>query len=138
MDAKLKRRWIEALNSGDYSQTQDHLKDGDGYCCLGVLCDIVAENDENIIPLDVGFEFVNVPLSDFPFDEEAQEFCGDDGYGTTYDHVGQRVEAQAMPPIHLAKRLGIIDFMDKVAGMNDGGDTFEEIADWIDDNISTR
>lgn len=131
MDAQLKQRWIDALTSGEYRQTQDHLKDGNGYCCLGVLCDLVARDDENIVPKEIGFELINVPLGEFPFDEETDEFCGDDGYGTVYDHEKHRIVAEAMPPINLAEKLGIIDFMDKVAGMNDGGDTFEEIADWI-------
>ena len=33
--------WIAALRSGQYKQCRNRLKDGDGFCCLGVLCDIV-------------------------------------------------------------------------------------------------
>ena len=33
-------RWANALNSGDYMQTRNTLRDGDSFCCLGVLCDI--------------------------------------------------------------------------------------------------
>jgi hypothetical protein len=33
--------WVEALRSGEYKQTSGALKDEfDGYCCLGVLCEI--------------------------------------------------------------------------------------------------
>jgi len=41
MDLKWKAKWIAALRSGDYEQCTGrlHLKD-DGFCCLGVLCDI--------------------------------------------------------------------------------------------------
>ncbi len=42
MDAEIKRKWVEALRSGKYAQTKSHLRDHTGYCCLGVLCDIVA------------------------------------------------------------------------------------------------
>lgn len=38
----IKSRWIEALRSGKYSQSTGTLRDTNGYCCLGVLCDIVA------------------------------------------------------------------------------------------------
>jgi hypothetical protein len=40
MDAQLKANWIEALRSGKYQQAKSFLKTDDGYCCLGVLCDI--------------------------------------------------------------------------------------------------
>jgi len=33
-------KWVEALESGEFEQTQVSLKDEDGYCCLGVACDI--------------------------------------------------------------------------------------------------
>ena len=31
---------IEALRSGDYAQTRNHLKDDNGHCCMGVGCEI--------------------------------------------------------------------------------------------------
>lgn len=31
-----RRRWIEALRSGEYKQCRGTLYDGTGYCCLGV------------------------------------------------------------------------------------------------------
>ena len=33
-------KWLQALESGDYPQSTHCLKDKDGYCCLGVACDI--------------------------------------------------------------------------------------------------
>jgi hypothetical protein len=39
-------RWIEALESGEYQQGYGALRqdnnEGDTYCCLGVLCDVVG------------------------------------------------------------------------------------------------
>lgn len=32
--------WAEALESGEYLQTTDQLRNGNKYCCLGVLCDL--------------------------------------------------------------------------------------------------
>jgi hypothetical protein len=40
MDAELKKKWVEALRSGEYTQTQGHLKSSEGFCCLGVLCEV--------------------------------------------------------------------------------------------------
>lgn len=46
MRADIKRRWVDALRSGEYKQGKYRLaqSNGDdkvGYCCLGVLCDLV-------------------------------------------------------------------------------------------------
>jgi hypothetical protein len=41
MDPELKAKWLEALRSGHYAQTREYLRQDGGYCCLGVLCDVV-------------------------------------------------------------------------------------------------
>lgn len=33
--------WINALDSGKYKQTKKTLQDKNGYCCLGVGCDVM-------------------------------------------------------------------------------------------------
>lgn len=38
------KRWVKALRSGEYEQTQGELKDNYGFCCLGVLCDLAAKD----------------------------------------------------------------------------------------------
>ncbi len=42
MNKKIKAKWIEALRSGKYKQTKEVLHDGDGFCCLGVLCEVLG------------------------------------------------------------------------------------------------
>lgn len=37
---EIKQKWIKALRSGEYQQTKGRLKRDDGFCCLGVLCDV--------------------------------------------------------------------------------------------------
>lgn len=38
--------WVKALRSGQYEQGRQYLKTADGgYCCLGVLCNLVAPGD---------------------------------------------------------------------------------------------
>lgn len=37
----IRNRWMEALRSGKYKQTRYKMQDSEGYCCLGVLCDVV-------------------------------------------------------------------------------------------------
>lgn len=41
VDMDLVTRWIEALESGEYQQGQGYLRSNDGFCCLGVVCDLV-------------------------------------------------------------------------------------------------
>lgn len=44
MNADIKKRWVEALRSGEYKQGFTVLHEGNGgFCCLGVLCDIHAK-----------------------------------------------------------------------------------------------
>jgi hypothetical protein len=43
MDEEIKGRWVTALRSGKYRQGQGRLRrENETFCCLGVLCDIVA------------------------------------------------------------------------------------------------
>jgi hypothetical protein len=43
MKEQVKDLWVAALRSGEYKQTQTVLHDGDGYCCLGVLCRVLGK-----------------------------------------------------------------------------------------------
>lgn len=50
---KVMQAWVKALRSGEYKQTTGALRRSsatetmpEGYCCLGVLCDIAAKNPE--------------------------------------------------------------------------------------------
>jgi hypothetical protein len=40
MNASIKQAWIDALRSGNYKQGYGNLRQGDYYCCLGVLTDL--------------------------------------------------------------------------------------------------
>lgn len=49
MNPEVKARWVAALRSGDYEQTRRKLADGQGgYCCLGVLCNLHAQEHPEI------------------------------------------------------------------------------------------
>lgn len=51
MKKRIMQKWVKALRSGEYKQTTYRLIDDDGFCCLGVLCDIATK--EGIITLDI-------------------------------------------------------------------------------------
>jgi hypothetical protein len=41
MNQDIKKKWVEALRSGEYEQGKDQLRSSDDeFCCLGVLCDV--------------------------------------------------------------------------------------------------
>lgn len=43
MRADIKQKWVAALRSGAYEQTTKVLRNDGGFCCLGVLCDLYAQ-----------------------------------------------------------------------------------------------
>jgi len=47
MNQQIKARWVEALRSGKYGQTSSYLSDSNGFCCLGVLCDLYILDHPN-------------------------------------------------------------------------------------------
>jgi hypothetical protein len=40
MNKDVAKKWVDALRSGEYRQARAVLRDGDSFCCLGVLCDL--------------------------------------------------------------------------------------------------
>lgn len=95
-----RQEWIAALRSGKYSQTQEYFKDSNGFCCLGVACDLAqVDESEYLNALDYQFENVNA--------------------GQLYTDLGL-MSCQA----------------EELAIMNDRGDDFDEIADYIEREMS--
>ena len=45
MQQQLKDEWLKALRSGDYTQGTGALRNGNKFCCLGVLCDVYPEGE---------------------------------------------------------------------------------------------
>lgn len=44
MKKSIATKWVKALRSGKYKKTTHILKDNNGYCCLGVLCEVVGKS----------------------------------------------------------------------------------------------
>lgn len=40
-------KWVEALESGEFTQAQAQLKYGDSFCCLGVACEVYSRETGN-------------------------------------------------------------------------------------------
>lgn len=113
MNPEIKDKWLSALRSGEYKQTDGSLKTPEGYCCLGVLCDIAIK--ENKIP---DWELLT--------------------YG-----VFQTVDGEEnFLPIDIQKWAGIVDENPSIitkqgktvtlSKINDDGKSFKEIALYIE------
>lgn len=61
MNQRIKESWMEALRSGEYPQTQGRLRDGNGFCCLGVLVDLfLKENEKEWIEDQFGYMVADI------------------------------------------------------------------------------
>lgn len=106
MKKEYAERWVSALRSGEYKQTCGLLRRSDGFCCLGVLSDLVKDEIgakwvDNIFYSNEGVQ--NTVL----LSREVMELTGVYGVGL---HVAYLVR------------------------LNDSGSTFSEIADIIEKN----
>lgn len=112
MNKTLKKKWLRALRSGRYKQGTANLKvKKDGkleYCCLGVLCAAARE-----------------PMTAMRSTETLIR------YVTSKDNLGSTFSTR------LLKKFGLtIEQHNELTGMNDlQGKSFDEIADYIEDNL---
>lgn len=99
--------WVAALRSGKYRQGKMQLRTAEGMCCLGVACEI----------------------------SNLGEWDGDGGYCTPADHYDRMIL-----PAEVRDWLGLRSADGKfgqgherrLTVMNDGGASFDKIADKID------
>lgn len=101
--------WIDALRSGEYKQIKSQLgKDGVGYCCLGVACEVAIQNGLAIertvnsrgdIDFDEGgCELTSTVMEWYGFDNECVELEDktamglNDTYEYTFSQIADEVE----------------------------------------------
>ena len=133
MNKGIKALWIDALRSGEYEQGTGFLRKegtGDGgrgeFCCLGVLCDLYVESEENYVDPQGPVEWEALTLQ-----------------GATY---ARRIEDHlSFLPDSVMEWAGLTDNEGSYARsdggwsslveMNDNGYTFDEIADVIEEKF---
>lgn len=52
MKRSIARKWAAELDSGEYEQTKHKLRDDYGFCCLGILCNLHAQENPEIAALN--------------------------------------------------------------------------------------
>lgn len=119
MDAEIKAKWIAALRSGEYRQGRETMRQGDRYCCLGVLCDVDGAQWELAVRKDDLFYAPGYGI------EQLEPDVRDDLGLTDDEHMAL-----------LSMNDGNISD-DEAArwGVEKRPHTFAEIADWIEANL---
>ncbi len=108
MNKKWKKKWIEALESGEFTRYAGRLRAsyGEAYCCLGVLASVA--------------------------DPEGWEIREDLGSVRPYYHRGacSNLSTEFREYMGLTKREQTV-----LADMNDEGASFKDIAAFIEENL---
>lgn len=109
MNKTIKKKWLKALREGGYRQTRlGRLKTQRGYCCLGVLCEVVD------------------PQIKWQADEaEPNRFRPYPGASSEF------------PPDTISNQAGLgRERFNQLSRMNDNGHyNFKRIADWIEEHL---
>ena len=103
---------VEALRSGEYTQTDRALRDREGYCCLGVACDLYRKIEKpdrqwELVEGNSMWEFMGVSGA---LPDEVVDWLG---FATNGGTLMFRTESSLM-------------------ALNDSGKSFEYIADTIE------
>lgn len=111
LDPELKAKWLAELRGGRYPQGRNYLLDNEGnYCCMGVLACVAGYGPEEIQCMEGLDEIKCDLLGVWDRSESSMTF------------------SPIVPKSHTTLQR-------KLAGMNDSGKSFAEIADWIEVNL---
>jgi hypothetical protein len=127
MNSKVKEAWVNALRSGKYEQGSERLRSVSGYCCLGVLCDIYAQ-EHNTEWKFRGNEETHLQPMDYWYYEGESEFLPEsvmDWAELKTNNPQLRVDVEEDGEDNW-------NYNDDVSNLNDSGYTFTTIADLIE------
>jgi hypothetical protein len=112
MNPVVKRLWVNALRSGKFKQDAGYLNTEEGYCCMGVLCEIS------------------------PFEKHWSDELNVYGWGKDYAVLPKKIMKWAGLIINnpIIKEEG--EHLITASYANDAlGKDFNTIADWIEQNL---
>lgn len=108
MKPEIAKLWVEALRSGEYQQTTSVLEAKGEQCCLGVLCRLAIK-----------------------YGVAMQEWIAEPG-NTVFDGHDGCLPVPVMEWAGVKNEEGACQNMPPLTEQNDGGDTFLQIADFIE------
>lgn len=110
IDANLKEKWLEALESGKYPKGKHHLNRKGHFCCLGVLCEVTG-----LKPIFEGPNFENnyeCSIAEYVINgNHSSSLVPDNWLGLKKDELGN------------------------LMNLNDLSDSFEDVIKWIKENL---
>lgn len=128
---EFKTPWLEKLRSGEFKQAKEFLHVGDGYCCLGVGCEVAgAEWETSGVNNGLVVHCTEAGSRVMPMRDDFPE--------AVYAALVQATDA---PQVHTDmefdnhNELDECAVMDALAAFNDAGASFADIADWIEVNL---
>jgi hypothetical protein len=130
MNPKVKQKWIDALRSGEYVQGKEKLRSVSGYCCLGVLCDIYAE-ETNTEWKFRGNEETNLQPKDYWYFGDQSEFLPEfvmDWAGLSLNCPVVKIDVEADGEDSWFHNEGLAD-------LNDSGYTFNDLSKLIEQQL---
>lgn len=127
MNPQVKEKWVNALRSGEYEQGTEKLRSVNGYCCLGVLCDLYSKEKGTEWKFR-GNEETNLQPMDYWYFDGESEFLPETvkewaGFDIKSPTVRVDVEEDGEDPWF---------YNDSIADLNDSGYTFTAIANLIE------
>ncbi len=120
MNSQVKQQWTTALRSGEYTQGRWNLQTEQGFCCLGVLCDVYAK--ETGTEWEVSITDDDEPLTYYSFEGRSTNLPESVVKWAGLDHESPFVKYASGET-------------NELAGLNDQGYTFEEIAQLIEEQF---
>lgn len=115
MNQEVKEKWVAALRSGEYEQGRGYLNRGEQFCCLGVLCEVA---------ITAGVDLPKARLDN-----------GTTKYGGNHTVLPSAVRDWSDLPSLLGDMVSISGKLEKLAGHNDDGRSFVQIADAIETQL---
>jgi hypothetical protein len=134
MNQDIKAQWVTALRSGNYAQTDGRLRkistrDGEteeGFCCLGVLCDLAVKAGVISEPTQATYNFEDSTIIDYQYGEEKEE-------SILPKAVIEWAELDSTSPFVFAPYTdGHGYYKAELTELNDGGTGFAKIANLIE------
>jgi hypothetical protein len=126
MKADIKAKWLADLRSGKFPQTTGVLRNGNGYCCLGVLCDLYSR--------DTGVEWWDTGCGGFAMHgaDSVLPYAVEQWAGLTHEHGGY----VAVSKSYDEGENTIVDHSLSLTELNDSWEyDFKQIADVIEEQL---
>ena len=130
VNPEVKQKWIDALRSGKYEQGSEKLRSVSGYCCLGVLCDLYAQENNTEWEFR-GIEETNLQPKDYWYFEDQSEFVPEsvmDWAGFTENCPVVKIDVEEDDEDSWFYHEGLAD-------LNDSGYTFNELSKLIQEQL---